>query len=324
MPDAYRPVHPGGAGAARSAGAARPSRAVGRRWRRRGRRGQVAAVATILGLMLLVVMIANFLTTTLPQEMRVNEANHLTAVENQVVTFGAILEAATEANAVGAVISQTISLGSVGVAPIAPPSGGSLAPAAVGSQIAVSYSIGAAPSYTPIPQKYSADGGTLAVNLLNAYSPRAVVAFDQGAIAFAEPNGIPVLLVAPAVNVTGTDLTVWLPEFYGNLSTVVGHGPVELSARLLSVLDVNVPAGGYSLVGTTSVAVTTAYAAAWVAYFDSSTDEYPGLTVACAPAASAACTGPFSLNGALGTVYLNMTTAVTLALEVGTFSIAVD
>lgn len=315
MPEAVRPVPAGSRETRRSA-------AAGRRWRLRGRRGQVAAVATILGLMLLVVMIANFLTTTLPQEMRVNEANHLTTIENQVITFGAILEAATEADAIGAVISQTISLGSVGVAPVAPPSGASLAPAAVGSKVAASYAIGVPPSYTPIPQKETADGGALAVTLLNTYSPRAIVAFDQGAVAVAQPNGVPVMLVGPELNVTGTNLTLWLPEFHGNLSTVVGQGPVELSARLLSVLDVSVPAGGYSLVGTTTIAVTTAYAAAWLAYFDSST-SYPGLTVTCAPAASSACVGPFSANGALGTVYLNMTAATTLSLEVGTFSIAV-
>jgi len=55
-----------------------------RKWRRRGRRGQVAAVATIFGLLLVVVFIANYLTTTLPAQMSVNDLDHVIQVENQV------------------------------------------------------------------------------------------------------------------------------------------------------------------------------------------------------------------------------------------------
>ena len=83
-------------------------------------------MATILGLLLVVTFIANYLTTTLPNQMQVNDLNHELQVENQLGRLQAVLEAASAANAIGAQLSQPISLGSVGDPPFANPDGATL------------------------------------------------------------------------------------------------------------------------------------------------------------------------------------------------------
>jgi hypothetical protein len=111
-------------------------RTSARKWRLRGRRGQVSAIATILGLLLVVTFIANYLTTTLPNEMSVNDLNHIVQVENQVGRFQALLEAASADDAIGAQLTQPITLGSIGVPPFA-----STDPATVGPANASSFSL---------------------------------------------------------------------------------------------------------------------------------------------------------------------------------------
>jgi len=118
-----------------------------RQWRRRGRRGQVSAVATILGLLLVVTFIANYLTTTLPQQMSVNDLNHVVQVEDQVGRLSALLEAATTAGAVGAQFTQPITLGSAGQPPFASADPGTLSPSTNGSLFNLSLPIGGAWTY---------------------------------------------------------------------------------------------------------------------------------------------------------------------------------
>jgi hypothetical protein len=99
-----------------------------RKWRLRGRRGQVAAVATILGLLLVVTFLANYLTATLPGQMSVNDLEHNVQVENQVGGLQALIAAAASQNAVGAQLSQPITLGSAGQPPFAGPDSGAIGP----------------------------------------------------------------------------------------------------------------------------------------------------------------------------------------------------
>ncbi len=119
-PANVRPVRP------RSARAGPVGRrpASARHWRRRSRRAQVSAVATIFGLMLVVTFIANYLATTLPNQMQVNELNHEIQVENQLGHFRALLQGISGAGTPGAPVLQPITLGSVGVPPFGPPDGG--------------------------------------------------------------------------------------------------------------------------------------------------------------------------------------------------------
>jgi hypothetical protein len=164
-------------------------------------------------------------------------------------------------------------------------------------------------------------GGSLLVTLRNVYSPTAVVGFDLGAVVFAQVDGVPVTVVAPGINFVSGTLTLWVPQFVGAYGTEVGTGTAELSARLLSLLNVSLPAGGYGISGTTSIAVTTSFAAAWVAALG----EIPALAgdVSCVPATSAACAGSFQLNGPLATVYVNVT-ATALALQLATFGLTMS
>ena len=120
-----------------------------RKWRLRGRRGQVAAVATILGLLLIVVYIANYLTTTLPGQMSVNDLNHVIQVEDQVGHLQALLESASADNAVGAELTQPITLGSQGTPPFAAPDSGSVGPATNGSYFQLNSTLSGPPVYTP-------------------------------------------------------------------------------------------------------------------------------------------------------------------------------
>jgi hypothetical protein len=124
-------------------------RAGHRRWRRRGRRAQVAAVATILGLLLVVTFIANYLQTTLPNQMSTNDLDHDLQVENQLGRFQALLHAVSVQGDVGAQVSQPVTLGSQGLPPFADADSGSIGPLN-GSNYSVSYQL-AGPTYFAPP-----------------------------------------------------------------------------------------------------------------------------------------------------------------------------
>jgi len=171
-----------------------------------------------------------------------------------------------------------------------------------------------------LPQRSSGSvGGSFLVTLRNTYAPQALVAFDQGAIVFAQPSGLPIILVGPAISYVGGTLSLWVPEFLGPIASEVGVGTAELSVHLVSDLNITLPSNGFSLSGTTSIAITTPYAAAWLSYLTASTSPLASYTV-CAPATSKACTGPFSLNGPLGTVFINVT-ATALSMQVASYAL---
>ncbi len=96
---------------------ARHSRVARRAWRRRGRRAQVSAIATLFGLLLVVTFIGNYLTTVLPGQMSSNDLNHGLLVEDQVGRLATLLRNEVSADAVGAQITQPVSLGSSGEPP---------------------------------------------------------------------------------------------------------------------------------------------------------------------------------------------------------------
>jgi len=175
-------------------------------------------------------------------------------------------------------------------------------------------------SVVSVPQHSSGSvGASFVVELKNTYTPIQLVAFDQGAVVYAQPNGHPLMLVGPSISYTGGDLSLWVPEFLGGVGTQVGIGIAELSARLVSLLNVSLPSAGFSLTGVTSIAVTTPYAAAWYSYLSAPTSSLAG-DVVCIPKASSACVGPFTLNGPVGHVYLNVT-ASELAVQFATYSV---
>jgi len=88
-----------------------------------------------------VTLIANYLTTQLPNQMAINDANHVLTVEDQLGRLAASLEAASVANAIERVVSQPVSLGTQGAPPFAAPDGSSIGPGTVGSGITESYTV---------------------------------------------------------------------------------------------------------------------------------------------------------------------------------------
>lgn len=120
-----------------------------RNWRRRGRRGQVAAVATLLGLLLVVTFIANFLTTVVPNQMQVNDLNHVILVENQFGRLAALLSSAGAQGRTGNQIVQPLTLGSDGVAPWAAQDGSTVGNVQNGSNASLSFGLLGATVYSP-------------------------------------------------------------------------------------------------------------------------------------------------------------------------------
>lgn len=104
---------------------------------------------TILGLLLVVSFVANYLSTTLPAQMRVNDANHNLLLENQLGRLASIASAAAAMNRVGSVVTQPISLGSQGQPPFAPPEGASVIPGSSGSALSINFTVNGPISYQP-------------------------------------------------------------------------------------------------------------------------------------------------------------------------------
>lgn len=71
----------------------------------------------------MVSFIANYLSTTMPNQMRVNDANHALQVENQLGHLSALLRALSFTSTAGASVTQPVALGSAGLAPFAAPDG---------------------------------------------------------------------------------------------------------------------------------------------------------------------------------------------------------
>ncbi len=282
-------------------------------------------MATILALMLLVTFIANYLTTTLPQTMSVNDINHDLVVQNEVGRFAALLSQAASNGAVGAELTQPFVLGSVGQPPFAQQDGSSIAPVITGSKETVGFALAGA---TGASIFQVSTGAAFFVQLHNTYAPIAEVAFDYGGVIFTQQSGIPAMIDPPPITVTGTGsakaATIWMPVFTSALATEGGIGTAILTVRLTSVTTQSFPAGGLTLTSAgVTVTVTTPFSAAWMAYLHSNSAFAGDAT--CTPAASSVCStsGTFSLYGPLGTVKISLPVA-SVTLEVATFSISLS
>jgi hypothetical protein len=531
-------------------------------WRRRSRRAQVSAVATILGLLLVVTFIANYITTTLPNQMQLNDLNHEVAVENQLGQLQSVLYAAASAGAIGAQFSQPLSLGSLGDPPFADPDGGTLVagsnltgfslaysvlgplgynpPTGFGAKnpaapagctitstslscgyealaVRANFSLPSGSTFTPTlddgagllalnfstnssmitlnniqgfhpylilvgngntltinsngavtpsitvignnntialnsegggnsfvihivgndntvtgpgtagdsttyvtaygigntwavtdggsdknyawfngfnpsdvtssscpvdglantntitgftgsnaatmsatfnnsttnnhPYTHTANGltvtyqsvaastcpyvtqstialgqlgqpgGVISFQLANSYIPSAEVAYDQGAIAFAQEGGYPLLVDGPAISYSGTSLSLWIPQFVGSIGSTSGLGTVDLTFRLLSVQSITLPTAAFTLPSTGHLVATivSPYAQAWYNYF-SATPALRGFA-SCIPAV--VCTGAFAAPEPVGTVTLSIPMGQITTLSVTTARYAI-
>jgi len=166
-------------------------------------------------------------------------------------------------------------------------------------------------------------GSVVVVQLENSYIPGAEVAFDEGAVVFAEEDTYPILVDAPEFTYTGTTASLWVPQFTGTIGTSSGLGTVGLSFRLLSVQTLALPATGLTLPtsGDLTVTVVTPYAQAWYQYFTTS-PGFKTLAVTCAP--TSVCSGPYAFPGSLGTVTIAIPLANLSTLTVTTARFAVS
>jgi hypothetical protein len=307
-------------------------RTVHRNWRRRGRRAQVAAVATLLGLLLVVTFIANYLSTQLPNQMLQNDLNHEITVENQLGRFDALLQAVSAAHAVGAQVTQPLSLGSAGVPPFAAPDTSYLIAPASGTWAQVNYTTAGANGNTVVTTPIPLGAGVVAA-LRNSYAPGAEVALVQGAVVYADLGGTPIFVNSPAITATSssgvvTALSIWVPQFVGTIPATAGAMTVNLVARLISTDAVTVSSGTHlSVAPGTSVVftLTSQYAAAWNNTFSSY--HWPGVTVTCTGVAGTstarACSSAYAATAAMGKVVITVpgTNLADLSVTVALFSL---
>ncbi len=290
-------------------------------------------MATILGLLLVVIFIASYLSTTLPSTMGQNDLQHVVQVENQVAQFGTLLQAYSAADAVGAQVSAPITLGTLGAPPFAAPDSSTITPLVNQSALTVAFTItgpstaSRAISYSTLASACNTNfcaGTGFQVQLHNTYTPTGVVAYEQGAVIYAQPTSIPVFIVAPPLTLTSKVLNLFLPQFFNSpVNPEQGTGTAELSLRTLSTEQLTFPSNGFSMLSGSSVTVTivSPFAAGWYAYLQT----VPSLSayVACAP--STVCNELYSTNGPVGTVTVTVPVAQfqTFDLLVGTFSFKV-
>lgn len=144
------------------------------------------------------------------------------------------------------------------------------------------------------------------VHLRNTYAPSAEVAFDQGAVVYAQPSSVPVFILPPRVSYGNGVLTLFVPQFTGRVGSEAGVGTADVSLRLLSATHLVIPTNSFSFQSGSVVnfTVKTPYAAAWFAFFQSSSLS---PFVSCSGAKSV-CTALYNPGGPLGTVTISVPT----------------
>jgi hypothetical protein len=301
-----------------------------RSWRLRGRKAQVSAIATILGLLLLVTYIANYIATTLPQQMTINDVNHDLEVQNEVGRLGSLLEDGSANGKLGAELTQPVVLGSEGVPPFEGPDSGQVGPASTGSKEIVTIGLSGG---LLTEQTYRS---SVVVELKNSQVPTTEIAYDYGSVVFAQEGGYPSFINAPPVSLVGTSLTIWIPVFSDQIGVEAGQGTAILAFELSSYTSETFPAGQTKLAtaGFATITTTTPFAEAWSVY---DTSIVHALTALGATTASVSCTGSssvcsstFIVGGSLGTVTMKLplgtaspdVTSVTL--DIATYSAALS
>ena len=315
--------------ASRARGSDARSRTRARRWRARGRRAQVAPVATVLGLLLVVTYIATYLSTTLPNQMSVNDLNHDLLVQNQVGQVSVVTDQIALAGAVGGQQVFPISLGSAGTPPFAGPDGAEILPLinyTGGSYgVYVNYSITSAHGTVALSAT-SVPGAGFVVGLRNTYASASEVAYDDGAVVFAQPGGVPTMADPPAITLsTAGTLSIVLPTFTNPIGVESGTSLATIGLRLTSFQSVALPISGYALASVpVTITVFTPYAAAWLNYF-AAQPSFASATITCTPTA----VGPQSVcstsnlyepGQAIGKVTISVSPSA-LALTQGYFAV---
>ncbi|MGI0155571.1 MAG: hypothetical protein ACREDE_05505, partial [Thermoplasmata archaeon] len=179
------------------------------------------------------------------------------------------------------------------------------------------------PTLTNLSAGASPPGASLVVHLRNTYVPAAEVAFDQGAVVFAQPGAVPTFVDPPAFTYTGSSVALTIPVFKGTIPTESGYGITDVMVRLLNVNSFDLPGNGLYLEdgSVVNLTVETPYWAAWMAYF-ASNPNFSGL-VTCTVAGTtcpALLSASYESGGPLGILTLSLP-AMSLDLTVATYAI---
>ena len=117
-------------------------------------------MAVILALLLIVTFIANYLTTTLPNTMGQNDVQHEVLVQNQVAQLAALLQETASGEAVGAQVSQPVTLGSAAAPPFAGQDSSTIAPGNLSGGLSVNFTLAGPSEYAP-PTGFGANQGNM-------------------------------------------------------------------------------------------------------------------------------------------------------------------
>lgn len=237
----------------------RARRTGGRRWRRQGRKAQVSAVAVILSLLLVVTVIATYLSTTLPNQMAVNDLNHETQVENQVGTFAALLPELAQPGNIGGQVTQPITLGSAGAPPFASSDSSTIIPRIAGyngtyqktlaSNTSLSYTLLTPLNYNP-PTGWVAGGKvptgcpatTTTISCTSAPSTPVKYNFTGNSPTYTASLGILTTTMYLNYSTNGSAITITAGsthvnvEVIGNSNTLTITPSASASAMILNVL----------------------------------------------------------------------------------------
>ncbi len=304
----------------------------GRRWRRHGRRAQVAPVATILGLLLVVTYIATYLSTTLPNTMSVNDLNHDVLVENQVAQFATVVARLASVDRVDAQAIFPITLGSQGAPPFAGPDSAQIIPMTnyTGGLYGmwVNYSVTSSAGTRALSAPVHPGAGFV-VDLRNTYASPVEVAYDDGAVIYAQPGGTPIVYNPPSIAYSNGELSVVMPVFDNSIGGESGVLTAELSLRMLVDSQITIPVSGYSLASGSAILITvfSPYAAAWLNYFTSL--GYSGATITCTPTATSTngvCSTDYTYatGGAIGKVTMSITGVSELSITQPYFAVSLS
>ena len=129
----------------------------------------------------------------------------------------------------------------------------------------------------------SPPSAALIVQLRNTYAPSAEVAYDQGAVVYAQPGSIPIFYVPPPIAFANGMLTLFVPQFSGHVGSEAGVGTADVTLRLLSSQSFVVPSNNFGFQNNSNIVITvkTPYAAAWAANLLGNSALAPYVT--CAP-----------------------------------------
>jgi len=168
-------------------------------------------------------------------------------------------------------------------------------------------------------------GTGFVVGLHNTYAPTAEVAYDEGAVVYAQPGSTPIFIVPPSISFINGTLSLLVPKFVGGVGSEAGVGTADVSLRLLSAQLIELPSNGASLNRSSPITITieTPYASAWYSYFRSYATLQPYVT--CTPSSVCSPTFLYEPGGPLGTVTLTIpATGLLLEMLVAAYSITIE